>query len=440
MIPLMIRLLIALLVSTVCLRAAEPADTNPQPPAVAPSELGPAVGITTLTTPAGPGAIGPTLTAGADGQIYLCWLEPLPDDETALNYAVLDPTAKTWGPSQRIAQGRDWLVSGTNGPQFAVESSGRMTAAWFVKNPADESAPAAEHSEHAAPAAHSSNFKAWFSQSDGKDWNHPAPLSTESEFTEFIALQPLARGGLLAVWLDGRAKHAKHAASDIQKLYGRIVGGDGPDLLIDDSVCDCCHTTLTAFPDGSALVAYRARREGEIRDIYSALFRDGQWSTPRLLHADNWHIEGCPVNGPQLASAGDRVGAAWFTGANDVQRVYASGSTDAGASFLIPQAIDLGHPLGRVDTLVLQDGSQWVTWIETAGGEAESGIYLRRVDAKGEVSPTVLLAALPQSRAAGFPRIALLKDYDTSPAQILVTFTGDNAEKPVACLLVTLPD
>ncbi len=100
--------------------------------------------------------------------------------------------------------------------------------------------------------------------------------------------QPLARSGLLAVWLDGRAKHAKHAASDTQKLYGRIVGSDGPDVLIDDSVCDCCHTTLTAFPDGSALVAYRARRDGEIRDIYTALFREGRWNRPSLLHADNF--------------------------------------------------------------------------------------------------------------------------------------------------------
>ena len=39
------------------------------------------------------------------------------------------------------------------------------------------------------------------------------------------------------------------------------------------------------------------------------------------MHADGWHMEGCPVNGPSIAADGDDVVLGWFTAANDEPRV-----------------------------------------------------------------------------------------------------------------------
>lgn len=414
-----IALLLALLCSAAVTLAAEkisvPDEVYPQP------------------NPAGPGALAASLVRADHGAIYLSWLEPKATGTTALRFARYDAAGSRWGEARTIAAGRDWFVNWADFPALAAEPGGRLTAVWYVNNPAAASGQGA-HSHHDA------GYQAWFSQStdDGVTWSPPARLTTESDKVEFVSLQPLGRGGLAAVWLDGRAK--KHDDTAAMRLYGRMLGADEPDQLIDDSVCDCCQTTLTAFPDGSALVGYRARREGEVRDNYTASYRSGKWEAPRILNADDWRIGGCPVNGPRLASAGGgTVAAAWFTAAGNEARVLAAVSPDAGARFLMPQRVDLGNPLGRVDTVLLRDGSRLVTWLEAAG-EKEAGIYLRRISADDEVGPPVLLAASSQARASGFPRLALVKDYDATPAQLLLAYTRDTEPSAVHTQLITLPD
>jgi len=96
----------------------------------------------------------------------------------------------------------------------------------------------------------------------------------------------------------------------------------------------------------------------------------GSWSVPRAVHADNWEINGCPVNGPSVSADGRRVAVAWYTGAGDSPRVKAAFSTDAGATFGEPIQVDDGETLGRVDVLLLPDGSALVCWLS---GNAEGG-------------------------------------------------------------------
>ena len=250
-------------------------------------------------------------------------------------------------------------------------------------------------------------------------------------------MQPLADGQLLAVWLDGRAKKEGKA----QRLYSRLIGSNQPDLLVDPSVCDCCQTTLTGFPDGSALVAYRGRAEGEIRDILTARFIDGRWDEQRTKSDDGWAIAGCPVNGPRLASDGPRVTKTWFTAASDQPRVLTAGSSDAGDVFTLSQRIDLGRPLGRVDALVLRDGTQLLTWLEGAGEDPSQpgGIYLRRLAAGGSALTPALLVAATAARANAFPRIALAKDFDATPAQLVLVSTQAGETPQLKTTLVTLP-
>jgi len=374
------------------------------------------VAIATLPTPAAAGAAASVLFYGTKGEVGLGWIE---GDEAAatLRYAWFDRERGAWGEPQTVASGANWQVSDLNCPQFAVSIDGTLTALWYVNN------PPRGHGGH-----EHGNLKAWISQQvPAGGWSTPVPLSAESNFTEFAALQPLAKGGVPAVWLDGRAKRA---ANGPQQLYGRVIGTDGPDVLIDNSVCDCCPTALTAFPNGDALVAYRARREGEIRDIHTSLFRRGQWREPRVLSVDDWSIKGCPVNGPQLASHAGDVAVAWFTGAGGMPRIYASASTDAGARFLMPQRIDVGQARGQVDVVQLRDGSRLVTWLESGD---RAGLMLRRISPRDEIGPAVRLAA----DFSGRPQVGLLKDYDATPAELLVSGT---TAAGVATLRVTLPD
>jgi hypothetical protein len=39
---------------------------------------------------------------------------------------------------------------------------------------------------------------------------------------------------------------------------------------------------------------------------------------PRLVHADNWTMPACPVNGPAVAARGNDVVVGWYTAAGDM--------------------------------------------------------------------------------------------------------------------------
>jgi hypothetical protein len=151
------------------------------------------------------------------------------------------------------------------------------------------------------------------------------------------------------------------------------------------------------------VAAYRDRSEGEIRDISVARLLQGRWQAGGSVHADGWRIEGCPVNGPALASAGDQVALAWFTAVNEVGRVYLAFSRDGGASFGVPIRIDDGRPIGRVDVEMLPDGSAVVLWLEGRDGGAT--LQARRARPDGRRGPATAVAGVSADRSSGHPRV-----------------------------------
>lgn len=390
----------------------------------------PAVGgirVQEIPAPATAAATGAFVTVAPDGTAWLTWLDQQ-GAVTALRCATFDAAAGKWRAPQTIASGPDWFVNWADFPTLTVGPGGQATAVWFVNNPAPAGGAAAH--DHHGPGYHARVSR---STDGGKSWSAPAPLTRESKSIEFVSLATLADGRVLAAWLDGRGKQA---GGKTQQLYGRILGTDATDTLIDPSVCDCCQTTLTAFLDGSALLAYRGRTAEEIRDIRVSRFRHGAWSEPRPLNHDEWRINGCPVNGPQLASDGGRVAISWFTAADNDPRVLASFSPDAGARFMMPVTINHVKPAGRVATQVLHDGALLVGWVDTNGAT-----WLRRVSPEFTPADVVELAPAQSGRTKGFPRMALLRDYDggATEAQLLVTFTRDSAPH-LRTLLVHIPE
>lgn len=131
---------------------------------------------------------------------------------------------------------------------------------------------------------------------------------------------------------------------------------------------------------------------------------NGAWTTPQPVFADNWQINGCPVNGPSISADGSRVAVAWFSSINDTPRVKIAFSQDAGATFSQPIQVDDGKNVGRVDTVLLPDGSAFVCWLS---GDVEEGeIKVRRVRTDGSAGPSAVISKINLSRASGFPRMA----------------------------------
>lgn len=395
--------------------------------AAEPIRRAPPVQVQEISSPAKPGAKGPSLALAPNGAVWLTWLET-ENDTTALRFTTFDPNARAWRSAGTIANGENWFVNWADFPALTVGENGQAVAAWFVSNPAPSAATSHGH--------HGPGYHARISQTadGGKTWSRSVPLTRESDSVEFVSLTTLADGRVLAAWLDGRGKKSGGSA---QQLFARALGSGLPDTLVDDSVCDCCPTSLTAFLDGSALLAYRGRSADEIRDIRIARFRGRVWDKPHMLNPDGWKIAGCPVNGPQLASDGGRVAAAWFTAADEDPRVLASFSPDAGARFLAPLRLDQEKPSGRVETLLLRDGAMLVIWLG-----ADGAVWLRRITPDFLAGDATLLASAEPNRMKAFPRAALLRDYagGKTRAQVLVTFAEGGANGGVRTLLVTIPE
>ncbi len=377
-----------------------------------------------ISAPAAPGAMGSSLAVGPDGTAYLSWLEPAGESAWAMKFSRFDATRQGWGPAQAIARGTNFFINWADFPQLAVARDGRLTAVWFVNNPA----------HHAAPGHHGAGYRAIYSHSadQGATWSPDLPISDESLPVEFVALQPLRDGRMLAAWLDGRA-HA--SGSNRQALYARVLDAKGPDMLVDGSVCDCCQLSFVPTTDGGALLAYRGRTKDEVRDMQLVRFDGQAWKRPNILNADGWKIAGCPVNGPQLAECGDLIGAIWFTAPDNQARVLARVSDNAGESFGPVVRVDLGRPQGRVDSVMLADGTLVMTWLEMTGEATgtKGGIYLRTLSLEGRLSEPQLVAPSSTSRMSGFPRMVLL-----GGRQLLLTCTEEGEPSRVITLRVDL--
>ena len=152
------------------------------------------------------------------------------------------------------------------------------------------------------------------------------------------------------------------------------------------------------------LIVYRDRSSDEVRDIAYVTKTASGWTKPARVNADDWKINACPVNGPQIDAIGQRAVTAWFTAAQEKGRAYVAFSDDGGVTFAKPVQIDDGKPIGRLDVILLDETTALVTWLEqtSAGGE----IRTRRVGRDGNKGPAIKIADSSTARAAGFARTA----------------------------------
>jgi hypothetical protein len=353
-----------------------PVDETPSPSATAEWRQ--------LDPPASSQAFAPNLAVTGD-QVVHTWLERVDLGEGGVGHRLLfSRLADTWTAPVVIAAGDDFFANWADLPGVVAAADGSLTAHWLAKTGEETYA-----------------YSIFLARSTdgGVSWTPLGRLNdddtpTEHGFVSYVA----ADDGVRAFWLDGRAM----AEGGPMSLRTAVITDQvGPDEVLDERVCECCSTDAAMTSTGPVVVA-RDRSESEIRDISIVRRVDGDWSRAQPIHADAWQIDGCPVNGPEIAADGDLVAVAWFTAAGAEPRVQMAISHDAGASFGRPVLIDGEGPLGRVD-VVLDGKEAVVSWL--AFGTEMGEVRLRRVAADGTSGPPVTVARTAATRAAGFPRL-----------------------------------
>jgi hypothetical protein len=367
-----------------------------------------------LPTPAATDSLAPSLHAAANGRVYLSWIDRLGDGRHALRFAVKEGDG--WSPPMQIAEGPRWFVNWADFPSLIALPDGSLAAHWLVKS---------------GPGTYAYDVNVARSSDGGKTWTKPIVPHRDGTQTEhgFVSLFAAPDNRLEAVWLDGRetrpgAGEHDHGGGAMTLRFAAIGmdGGLSNEAMLDARVCDCCQTAAAMTAQGPVVV-YRDRSDREMRDVSIVRLRDGRWTAPRPVSSDNWLMHGCPVNGPSVAAAGNRVAVAWFTAANDTPRVKLAFSSDAGASFGRPVIIDDGNPQGRVEIVLLDDGSALVSWLETTPeGRA---LRVRRIRAGGQREATITVLPAGTAIANGFPQMVRAGD------QLVFAWTAERVRTAV---------
>jgi len=344
--------------------------------------------FTSVTPPSGPGSSVPDLTVQGE-RLYLSWIEEPAEGDAALRFASFDGSG--WSEPRVVHQDSRLLVNWADFPSLAVLSPDLLAAHWLTRQ---------SGRGFAYDIAFASSGDA------GQSWSEPLQPHGDATPTEhgFVSMVPAQPPGLDLLWLDGREMGSdggtmtlRHASWDGERFDGEQV--------VDDDVCTCCQTDAVRM-QGELFVAYRDHEAGEIRDIRVARQQAGRWRPGVKVHDDQWKIAGCPVNGPALAADDGTLAVAWFSAAEPGPSVQVAFSTDLGASFTSPVQLDGGNALGRVDVVLLEDGSAVVSWLEKNASAAE--VRLRRVAADGTADEAWVIGSADSGRPSGFPRLARL--------------------------------
>lgn len=361
-------------------------------------QAGPAVDPWPL--PAPDGAAQPHLHAAPDGRLWLSWMERQPPGHR-LQIASFDP-ASGWRGVRTAASGERWFVNWADVPAVAVTADG---AVWT-------------HTlEKSADATYAYDVVLRRSGDGGANWSAPRIVHDDGTPTEhgFVTLYPWSDDALGIVWLDGRNTgggdhdaHAGHQGGGAMTLRGAVFDATmtkRSEWELDTSTCDCCQTTVARTARGPVVV-YRDRAEGEIRDILATRFDGERWTAPVRVHADDWFMPACPVNGPSAAAEGDDLWVAWYTAAGGPPSVRIAHSRDAGDRFGPMREVAGADTLGRV-ALAASAGQVWLAWMEEKRGAQSLWLARYAADLSTESLRLKVADIAGRGRGTGFPRLVV---------------------------------
>jgi hypothetical protein len=161
----------------------------------------------------------------------------------------------------------------------------------------------------------------------GRTFAPPRTVHTDrQEITHrFDALAVTPSGRVVVAWVDKRDLVAASAAGGKPyrgaAIYFAVSDDRGAsfrgDTKLADNTCECCRIALVPRPDGSIIALWRHIFEPNIRDhAIGVITSDAKSGGMERATFDEWALDACPHQGPDLAidERGQRH-AVWFTAA-----------------------------------------------------------------------------------------------------------------------------
>jgi len=346
--------------------------------------------ITMLVSPAVDSSAEPYLFTDKNGAVYLSWVEKK-NKESKLKFSSY--SNDKWSEPSIIASGSNWFVNWADYPVISADGASSLLAHFLEKSDTTK---------------FTYDIKLVSSSDTGKSWSNSKILHDDGIKAEhgFVSIIPY-NDQFFVTWLDGRktASQPSHGGHDghhgemtLRAAFIDKKGNKTNEWELDGRICDCCQTTA-AITNGEPVVVYRDRSDDEIRDMSIVRYVKGSWTSPKTIHADNWQIKACPVNGPRADAIGNNLGIAWFSMKDKKGEVKVIFSNNGGETFKDPIRIDEGKSIGRVDLVMIDSVSALVSWME---GPAIKAVKIRR---DGTKDPSIMIASSSDKRSSGFPQM-----------------------------------
>ena len=362
--------------------------------------------ITMLTSPVGDSCAEPYLFTDKNGIVYLSWIEKIGAQSTLKYSSFLNDK---WSEPVTIASGKHWFVNWADYPVIASDGNKNLLAHFLEKSDT---------------AKFTYDVKIVSSADSGKTWSSSKLLHDDNVKAEhgFVSIVPY-KEQFFVTWLDGRKTASKahgghdghHGEMTLRAVFIDKNGNKANEWELDERICDCCQTTAAITKDGPVVV-YRDRSGDEVRDMSIVRYVNDGWTAPKTIHADNWQIKACPVNGPRADAINNDLVIAWFSMENKKGEVNVVFSKDGGITFGQPIRINEEKPIGRVDVVMRDSITAIVSWMEG------SSIKAVEVHADGTKEQSVMIASSSDKRSSGFPQMTLMNN------KIIFAWTDDKSK------------
>ena len=374
------------------------------------------VEVTQISSPAADSCAEPFLFTDKNGLVYLSWIEKK-GKISSLKSSTL--SNDKWSAPMTIASGNNWFVNWADYPLIASVGNKNLLAHFLEKSDS---------------AKFTYDVKIISSADSGKSWSQPKVLHEDKVKAEhgFVSIIPY-NDQFFVCWLDGRKTANEENADGHGGHHGEMTlraalidknGNKINEWELDGKVCDCCQTSAAITSDGPVVV-YRDRSDDEIRDMSIVRYVNGKWTIPKTIHADNWQIKACPVNGPRIDAIKNNLAIAWFSMRDKKGQVNMAFSHDGGATLRESIRIDEGKPIGRIDIALLDSATAMVSWMEG------SSIKAVKVYSDGKKNSSILIASSSETRSSGFPQM-------TKSGNKMIFAWTDDKEKTIKVASISL--
>lgn len=306
--------------------------------------------------------------------------------ELALLFAVSHDGGKSFSDKLRLPLALGVSTHAEGMPKVAFKKDGTIIAAYEKKAPAKEN-------KFAGAICYV------MSKDGGKSWTKEAFLHSDTisgRSRSYFDIELLPDGQVGASWLDIKLNNETGGRS---VRFARTSGaeGFGNEILVDSSACQCCRIDITTDNTGNIFVAYRGLAKGkmgkEIRDMMISTSTDNgaSFSSPLLISADNWNIDGCPHTGPSLCANKAGLFSLWYTEGTGTGVYYARKSKND-SEF---DQRELVSSEGRHPQLCASGDQIAMLWEENAeiNGAAHTVIHYRIVKDGNDLEKNVLTDA-----------------------------------------------